>query len=363
MATYYELCGGNKKLSEIVVAGSHDAAITSGASNVQTQNLDIYEQAMAGVRVYDLRICAIKNGNSAELVSYHSGWKSERSTKVNGLKTSKLRVGASSMALDDVLTQATVFVNDKPTEFLILKFDKCTNWGAIATQCVRIAGSKLFTQAGNINLRTLDELKGKVVVVFSEKGLEKAAIETNMSRQQLNACGIFGFKNLYSKDSPSVYDANYSGLQYLGKGGTSVKKVWSSSTDKTQENFKKQLKIMTEMAGEIPENGDVVGMMYWTSTGLRQSIQERNQTMWLDGGQGMQGLWNDCLEQHLTKVCQSRYRLGPIHVSSTPFKTFLPNIVMIDFANIQKCDAIKALNNIANVQIAKAMSVEPTMYN
>jgi hypothetical protein len=37
---YYEL-GKRRKLHEIVVAGTHDAGITSGRSGVQTQTLDI----------------------------------------------------------------------------------------------------------------------------------------------------------------------------------------------------------------------------------------------------------------------------------------------------------------------------------
>ena len=55
MITYYGL-GAGKRLNEIVIAGSHDAGITSGGANVQTQNVDIAGQAVAGVRLFDLRI-------------------------------------------------------------------------------------------------------------------------------------------------------------------------------------------------------------------------------------------------------------------------------------------------------------------
>ena len=357
MATYYELCGGNKRLSEVVVAGSHDAAITNGSNNVQTQNLNVYEQAKAGVRVYDLRICAIANGDTAELVSYHSGWKKDNVKTVSGLSTSKLRVGSSSMGLDSILTQAASFVKDCPTEFLILKFDKCTNWGVIASRCVSLLDGVIYNQSGNINLKTLNELKGKVIVVFSEKGLEKAELDLGTPKMILRSSGISSFKNLYSKEEPGVYDPSYSGLQYLGKGGTSVAKFWKSSAGKTKENFKKQLKIMTEMASEVTNNGDVIGMVYWTSTGLIQSIKKRNNHMWKGGSDGMQGLWNDCLESHLNATCQARYKSGPVSYG-TPFKSFLPNIVMIDFAEPIKCASIMGLNVIANTQIAKAIEVE-----
>src|SRR5512147_1770779 len=78
MITYYEL-GKDKQLNEIVVAGSHDAGITSGGGNVQTQSLDIGDQAKAGVRVFDLRIAAAtvpgqKAGapKQAELRAFHA---------------------------------------------------------------------------------------------------------------------------------------------------------------------------------------------------------------------------------------------------------------------------------------------------
>ena len=57
MITYYEL-GPDKQLNEIVVAGSHDAGITSGGGNVRTQALEIGDQAKAGLRVFDLLIAA-----------------------------------------------------------------------------------------------------------------------------------------------------------------------------------------------------------------------------------------------------------------------------------------------------------------
>ena len=46
MIRYYDL-GKDKKLNEIVIAGSHDAGISEGGSNIQTQSLDIEGQALA----------------------------------------------------------------------------------------------------------------------------------------------------------------------------------------------------------------------------------------------------------------------------------------------------------------------------
>lgn len=51
-------------MNEIVFAGSHDAGITRGDDNVQTQNLDIAGQASAAVRFFDLRIAARHDGKA-----------------------------------------------------------------------------------------------------------------------------------------------------------------------------------------------------------------------------------------------------------------------------------------------------------
>ena len=52
MIKYADL-GATKQLSEIVFAGSHEAGITSGGGNAQTQDLDIGGQARAGARSFD----------------------------------------------------------------------------------------------------------------------------------------------------------------------------------------------------------------------------------------------------------------------------------------------------------------------
>ena len=55
MILYYRL-GAEKRLNEIVMAGSHDAGITRGGGNAMTQKYDILGQTIAGVRLFDLRI-------------------------------------------------------------------------------------------------------------------------------------------------------------------------------------------------------------------------------------------------------------------------------------------------------------------
>ena len=76
MPVLYSNLGGAKRLNEIVIVGTHDAGITEGASNVQTQNLDIAGQAAVGVRFFDIRVAAtttMVNGVKAlEMRTFHA---------------------------------------------------------------------------------------------------------------------------------------------------------------------------------------------------------------------------------------------------------------------------------------------------
>jgi len=138
MITYYEL-GADKRLNEIVVAGSHDAGITRGDSNVKTQELDIAGQAQAGVRVFDLRVTAFKvegETRRVELRAFHADEAVQKNEvkirQVGGIGPlpvvrTKLRAGDYGLGLERMLLEAKDFVQSEAgkKEFLILKFDKC----------------------------------------------------------------------------------------------------------------------------------------------------------------------------------------------------------------------------------------------
>src|SRR5215510_37517 len=124
MINYYEL-GADKRLNEIVVAGSHDAGITRGDSNVKTQILDIGGQARSGVRVFDLRGTAFAvntppgETKRVELRAFHA----DEAVQKNELKIrqvgdigplpvvrTKLRAGDYGLKLERMLREARNFV-------------------------------------------------------------------------------------------------------------------------------------------------------------------------------------------------------------------------------------------------------------
>ena len=150
MIEYYKL-GPDKQLNEIVMAGSHDAGITEGGKNAKTQGMGIGGQAEAGVRLFDLRIAAAAAGSNlvfgkqVEMRAIHADPRMQKvATKsrfvesnaaVATLDRTKIRAGTFGLGLQGMLREARKFVTDHRTEFLILKFDKSTNWSLIADLC------------------------------------------------------------------------------------------------------------------------------------------------------------------------------------------------------------------------------------
>lgn len=350
MVEYFSL-GKSRQLNQIVFAGSHDAGINTGAANVRTQSLNLLGQAMAGVRFFDVRIAgsATTKSTSSQLTggklrAYHAPSHSDKIIKV-GVKgkndsvdftKSRLAVGGEfGQDLTDMLQQARNFVHSEAgrSEFLIFKFDKCTNWQHIADACEHTLGLAMFKSPGNLNTRTLEELRGKVVVLFSTKGISE------MTRP---VKGIFGFKNL--TEAGSGYSASFNGLQYYGKGGTSVMKPFK----KLAQNIKKQSKLVAG-ARDIG-NAEVLGMMYWTTTGILESIKSRDKSMWKTPNVNkMKALWGqglgDYVDNHLAPTPSNALAAG------VQRRAHFPNIVMIDFADATRCGVIRDLNDLTAAQL------------
>jgi hypothetical protein len=361
MVTYYEL-GPHKRLNEIVVAGSHDAGITSGGGNIKTQVRNIGEQAGVGIRVFDLRIAAASAPGAhggdklAELRAFHADGKLMKNETKNrfledvgrtvDIKRTKLRGGAFGLALTEMLEQARDFVRSDvgKNEFLILKFDKCLNWGMIAEACMYVLGDDamgvgtIYKGGGNLNTKTLEALKGKVIVLFSEKGVAE------LGGRYGPADGILKFRNLYSG---GAYTKRYDGLQYYGKGGTSVSKPFK----KRGQNESKQADILEGAKQMGDEN--MMGMMYWTTTGMFESIKKRDANMWSAPNiVKLQTLWAGGLDDYVTYanpflVPRGSPALGPMR------KRFMPNIVIIDFADDDKCTTIRGLNDLSPHSLAQ----------
>lgn len=364
--TYYRL-GGARRLHEIIFAGSHDASITSGASKAQTQNLDVRKQAEAGVRLFDMRILAHGTEDGASLVGYHGKGKgsskqnmySDHTSSKHDVKLHKgMSHGTTGMKLSLMLEQARGFVTDGDSkEFLIFKFDKCTNWQLIAEYCVKILGNAIFKYDGKyggieFSKLTLDDLSRKVVCVFNEKAAQTQI--KGLDRKQ----GIIPYRALKSKDGPNVaYDPGFKGMQYFGKGGTDWWRVWKTQTKKMNENIKRQQKLMLEIAcSDDKQSPNVLGMMYWTATGLLSSIKKRNSVLWhkKTGVPKFNQLWEGGLKKSIEHQLKREELRCLEWGGEMRIKAFFPNIIMIDFASEDKCNTIYQLNNAKDKFLAEA---------
>lgn len=339
MINYYEL-GPDKRINEVVFAGSHDAGVTDGGGNTKTQDLDIYEQAKSGVRVFDVRItgAVVKQGGASKVVAlkaYHGKGPESKTTGVNLLtgkavttEVKSMWGGAFGMSLTKILSDAAKFVGEHTTEFLMLKFDHCTNWMGIAEACVTVLGDSIYKAGGNLNTKSLRDLRGKVIVLFTSDGLE--AVHHLYGVPQ----GILGITNLVKGGG---YVENFHGLQYFGKGGTSIWKPFG----KLDQNLKKQTKLMAKGAAGNP---NVVGMMYWTTTGINESIKDRNTGMWSQPNVArLKSMWEGGLRDAIESR-NDKFRKIDGFDNTVALKAFMPNIVMIDFADVDKCRHIFELN-------------------
>lgn len=379
--TYYDEYH-NKRLCEVVFLGSHDAGIDKGNANTKTQTEGIGAQARKGARFFDLRIAAFSNRSSTvSMRTYHDDTKIkshvashvtqnlktlDRQGQLVVKKNQEMKIhntmgGAKGGGLYTMLLEAKAFVSagEGSTEFLLLKFDKSTNWPMIAEACIDILGAYIYVPPegkANLNECTLEDLRGKVIVLFTNDG----CIASGLTALERQASGILEWKNLYSgkEESPGGYSREFVGLQYYGKGGVSKKgegqsgKIWMNSEAQTRL-MKGEGSFTTEKTeGQASRSGahagvdpNVVGVMYWTTTGPSLGgIQKRNNKMWTQPHQQM-----------LVACTGLATEMAPHNVvqggGGADVKRFMPNIVMVDFVTEHQGRLVKALNTKSATEI------------
>src|SRR5262249_52489782 len=136
-------------------------------------------------------VAPVGGAKRVEMRAYHGDLTNKTKTRdvdVGGvvqqrqLERSTMKVEGWGQDLNSIFTQAQAFVQNNGTEFLLLKFAKCKNWDVIAEAAVRVLGNELYNDGGDLNTKTLDDLQGKVVVLFPDDGLH--AIATDVQNAQ-----------------------------------------------------------------------------------------------------------------------------------------------------------------------------------
>lgn len=337
----------HKQLNEVVIPGAHDAGVfTSNRGNVRTQRRNIGEQASDGCRFFDMRIATNKVTVGGKTVYEHQAYHLDGKAVIGKKDKSQSvsHMGGWGGRLTDMLIQARNFVMQNKTEFLILKFSKSFDWEGIAETALVILEGHHYKDGGNLNNKKVRDLAGKVITVFDEQEMvHLAAIKARFGKR---ADGLLPIRPLFDGKTTRAYDPTFEGMQYFGK---------FSSTSDIADNTKKQAKILNDGAAT---HMDALGMMYWTTTGLVANIEKRNAKMWSDTNiASLQKTWESGLEASISARF-GREKNAAMQLAMTTggalggrLKAFMPNIVMMDFVNADKCETVRQLNAVASTAL------------
>lgn len=191
-------------LNQIIMPGSHDAGMSQTehcsfgvvSADAQTQDRAIYQQTIAGSRYFDIRV----DYDHGTLTTYH--------------RTGE--VGCGGEYLKDVLNDAVMFLQQNPSETLILKFSHTRNDSGhhsadITKRVIELLQTtptyKQYLYASdaaqpNLDTIPLAQLRGKIIAVFDQE------YASYFDPQQ----GIFSYRDFDPSHSDteqnlSVYDS------------------------------------------------------------------------------------------------------------------------------------------------------------
>ncbi|MGQ0697760.1 MAG: hypothetical protein ACT4PZ_05895 [Panacagrimonas sp.] len=176
---------GDRLLIQTTIPGSHDAGVYGvGLSTVfspkkfaRCQGSNIYNQAIAGSRMFDCRVFLKRDKDSGEFVptmGHFSGMTEKYKHKITS-RGSKGALGAYGGTFITAVKDAIAFVMTYPTEFLILRFSHtyCPNEVSTALAMLiadkPLLGNYIYRKSTNIALCPLGELRGKVIMVFASE--------------------------------------------------------------------------------------------------------------------------------------------------------------------------------------------------
>lgn len=156
---FLEMIPDSHPLYKIIVPGSHDAGVYKGSISQAgipvprgfaiCQSEGLGGQCRTGSRFFDLRI-ALRAG---QYRAHH--------TSFGGY------VGVLGGDLESMMKELVNFLKDYESEFLIVRFTKCTGPLNDIVEIVKnVCGSCLYKESCSIAHRRLGELRGKIVAIF-----------------------------------------------------------------------------------------------------------------------------------------------------------------------------------------------------
>ncbi|HEY0943359.1 MAG TPA: hypothetical protein VGE08_24955 [Steroidobacter sp.] len=300
----------NPPLIHMVLPASHDAGVygdsltrvASPKRFARTQGSNIYNQAMSGSRVFDVRVFLkrIKDESGKSVVVPTMGHFAAEKFKWPKIGKSTGAFGAYGGSFMTAVKDAVAFVKTYQSEFLILRISHtyCPEHVRAALNEFMATGDNakyIFTRSTNIATCNLDLLRGKVIMVFASE------FHQGFSPKD-------GYLPMYKYQSGGTID---SGLCFCG-------------TYKSKKDMKDVLKVAQKAADEHNSHvKDHLHWVYWQQTGGNVS----GNTKAKDGAHAKLG---DFIKEIRTKIDRDSWTL--------------PNVIGHDFVNELTCKQIIELN-------------------
>ncbi len=271
-------------LSDIIIPGSHDAGSCNMSYLGRTQGYSVKEQLGMGARYFDLRVNKTDDG----YYMYHEIFNGER--------------------FEDVLSAIVGFLEENPTEALILDFQ---HFKGESKDDVLSFVMSTFVDAGLVvennteksDLAFVSELKlcdarGKCVILFGG-GDELAAEHSFIFSRNNDSCS----KSAQALNS--CYISEYNKMSSSGFIDTALPYYYQNIRDKIENEGYKGLFVLQ---GQLTDGYLIFGPY------SREKTHDNNMTAYI------------------------------AELSSDPYRLALTNIIMRDFLTTDKCRQIIALN-------------------
>lgn len=300
----------NPQLIDMVLPASHDAGVygdslsrvASPKRYARTQGSNIYNQAMSGSRVFDVRVFLkrIKNDQGQSVLQPTMGHFAAEKFKWPLFGKSTGAFGAYGGSFMTAVKDAVAYVKTYESEFLILRISHTycpEHVRAALTEFMSVGDNAQYIYRQDTNIATchLDTLRGKVIMVFASE------FHRGFSPQD-------GYLPMYKYAAGT---ASVSGLTFCG-------------TYKSKKDMKDVLKVAQGAADAHKSHvKDHLHWVYWQQTGGNVA----SNTL---GKKGAHAKLGDFIDEIRTKMENDTWAL--------------PNVIGHDFVNEQTCSQIIRLN-------------------
>lgn len=381
-----QIIGPGTRLHDIIMPGSHDAGMNVGDIETNdhgwkkagaTQDLDLFNQLLAGARWFDVRLDVVSGHEG--FTAYHGG----DARKGRGL-SSPGNYGQNStcswgQSWTDMLNDIVMFLDCHQTEFLFIRLSKChvTFWDqlgpTIAGRFEQDQDKLLKNYPHNLIEANAFELTGRCIFLVDDKDVHNHHIHESNGIYRLEKVKGHSPNSHASASTPLYYCGTYSDStnikQILGE------EMLEATLVKTLKKEMEKASAKPNWRGKLPKvnqagrlaahfNGNCGGatnqhlmLLYWTSTAGASSAINPFSTMnvslntrTLNQKATISGYLEKVKEAlksnafHLFNEAQYNY-MKETFDTATAKDLFLPNVVMYDFINPTQSKEIIEMNN------------------